>query len=345
MIPPSASVAPKTVVRTCTSPCATGLERSDSAFSFRLLKQLVTLEQVVAVYQLGELLRRSGDFLHGPCPLHRGDNKTAFRAHLPRGLWHCFTSCGGGDVVELVRRIECCDYAEAARKLRSIAGTAPPKPEPACCRSIRPAAPATFRPFRHRIPLDPFSSFLQKSKGILPSTAERFEAGCTDASGFLTGTVAVRLHDLGGLPLGYCGRNLNEQVIDKHGKWRFPPRLPKANVLFNAHRAAAFRTKGTVLVECPWAVMRLNQAGIPSAVALLGTQLHHAHLAWLPTASPILLMLDGDDAGRTAANKIQQRLTAGGRNVAISNLPDGLEPEDLTDRQLAARVRQFLPFS
>jgi len=266
-----ASVVPKKVSQTRTPRCASGLERSDSAFSFRLLKQQVSIEQVVAVYQLGRLLRRSGDYLHGPCPLHQGDNKTAFRIHLERGLWRCFTSCGGGDLVDLVRRIECCDYAEAARKLRSIAGRLPPKPAPACCRSTKPAAPATFRPFRHRIPLDPFNSFLQQSKGILPCTAERFEAGCTDASGFLRGTVAVRLHDHGGQPLGYCGRNLNEQIIARYGKWRFPPRLPKANVLFNAHRAAAFREKGIVLVECPWAVMRLNQAGIPGAVALLGT--------------------------------------------------------------------------
>jgi len=55
-------------------------------------------------------------------------------------------------------------------------------------------------------------------------------------------------------------------------------------------------------------------------------------------------MLDGDDAGRAAANRIQQRLTAVSGNVAVSSLPDGFEPEDLTDLQLAARVRQFIPF-
>jgi DNA primase len=90
--------------------------------------------------------------------------------------------------------------------------------------------------------------------------------------------------------------------------------------------------------------MRLTQAGVPAVVALLGTQLSQTHLAWLPQDSTIVLMLDGDHAGRTAASTIQQRLATTGRKTAILHLPDGCEPEDLTDSQLAARARQFLPF-
>ena len=42
---------------------------------------------------------------------------TAFRVHLTRGMWRCFTACGGGDTVDLIRCIENCSYAEAARYL------------------------------------------------------------------------------------------------------------------------------------------------------------------------------------------------------------------------------------
>lgn len=338
------SRVPDEAGQTLTPPLAGAFARTDGTFSFRLLKQRVSIGQVVDAYKLDESLIRRGVCLQGPCPLHRGDNKTAFRIHLERGLWRCFTSCGGGDVVELIRRLECCDYAEAARHLSRLAQLAPSNMIRARCCPTGPGKTTIFQPFQHRIPLSPCSSFLQRRKGILPKTAETFEAGCTDSSVFLRGTVAVRLHALDGQPLGYCGRNLDQRRIARYGKWRFPPRFPKASTLFNAHRAGPFRRNGTVLVECPWAVMRLAQAGVPAVVALLGTQLSQTHLAWLPQDSPIVLMLDGDHAGRTAASTIQQRLAATGRKTAISHLPEGCEPEDLTDSQLAARARQFLPF-
>jgi len=119
------SRVPDEAGQTLTPPLAGAFARTDGTFSFRLLKQRVSIGQVVDAYKLDESLIRRGVCLQGPCPLHRGDNKTAFRIHLERGLWRCFTSCGGGDVVELIRRLECCDYAEAARHLSRLAQLAP----------------------------------------------------------------------------------------------------------------------------------------------------------------------------------------------------------------------------
>ncbi len=316
---------------------------NDASLSFRLLKQQVSIGQVLAAYGLATALKQRGDQLYGACPLHGGDNATAFRVHLRRGLWRCFTSCGGGDVVELVRRIEGCDYPEAARHLRRLAQghQQPRSPEPP---SSQRTAAAAFRPFRRCIPLDPRVAFLQQHKGIKVQTAVLFEAGCTDLSTFLRGTVAVRLHDLQGQPLGYCGRRLQPEQIARWGKWRFPAGFPKSEVLYNAHRAAPARASGIVVVECPWAVMRLAQAGIPNAVALLGTNLSAVQAAWLSAAARVLLLLDGDQAGRKAVHAISQRL-AGATTAVIHHLPEGHEPEDLSDGELAALVQEHLPFS
>lgn len=71
------------------------------------LKQQVSIRHVLASYGLDKDLRRQGDQLIGHCPLHGGDNTSAFRVHLTRGIWHCFSACNvGGDVVDLIRRIE-----------------------------------------------------------------------------------------------------------------------------------------------------------------------------------------------------------------------------------------------
>ena len=58
------------------------------------------------------------------CPIHGGDNKTAFTVSRDAQLWHCFTraECGGGDVITLIQKVELCDVAQALRIAAQIAG-------------------------------------------------------------------------------------------------------------------------------------------------------------------------------------------------------------------------------
>jgi DNA primase len=140
-------------------------------------------------------------------------------------------------------------------------------------------------------------------------TAIRFETGLADPkSRFLRGAVAVRLHDIKGHPIGYCARRLEPDAISCWGKWRFPTGLPKGQLLYNAHRALAARHGGIVVVECPWAAMRLTQAGVSAVVALLGTTMTETQLAWLASAPAVMLLMDADQAGRKAAKTIAQAL-------------------------------------
>ncbi|MBU0755894.1 MAG: toprim domain-containing protein [Planctomycetes bacterium] len=310
------------------------------------IKRQVSIARVLESYNLGAHLKRRGDQLIGPCPLHGGDNPTAFRVHLTRGLWNCFTACGGGDVLDLIRAIEKCSKTSALHILqRMISATPAFRPFDAPLHPDRPTPEILFRPFRRRIRLDPRAPFLQESKGILVETASRFEAGLPDPrSTFLQGTLAVRLHDMKGHPIGYCGRRLDPDTVSRWGKWRFPARLPKGRLLYNAHRALPHRNRGIVLVECPWAAMRLTQAGVPGVVALLGTTATNTQLAWLAEAPAVLLLLDGDQAGYTAAKTIAQSLT-GHTTVHTQQLPPDKEPEDLSDTGLALLVKETVPFS
>lgn len=305
-------------------------------YSFDFLKNRVSIGEVLAAYGLDSRLETRGDQLTGPCPLHGGDNPTAFRVNLRRNLWRCFTACGGGDTVELIRHIHGCSYAQAARHLHRLAQGSPSQ------HTIRtePEGCSSFKPFTRAIALNPEVPFLQRGKRISPDTARYFEAGTTRNSPFLRDTAAVRLHDMQGRPLGYCARLLLADRIARFGKWRFPKHFPKAHVLYNAHRAEPFRHDGIIIVECPWAVMRLCQAGFPNAVSLLGTQLFKDQFAWLSQAPGILLLLDGDHAGREASSRIAKSLRTM-TTVYTHLLPDNKEPEDLSDRSLASIVRKY----
>jgi DNA primase len=137
-------------------------------FTFRYLKTRVTIGDVLAAYGLGSQLKRRKDQLYGPCPLHHGDNPTAFRVHLTRGLWRCFTACGGGDTVNLIRCIESCSYAEAARHLYRLIDR--PRPARPNVTLAQHCSKPTFFPFRRRAPLNPKVAFLQYAKKISIST-------------------------------------------------------------------------------------------------------------------------------------------------------------------------------
>lgn len=299
----------------------------------------MSIEQILASRGLLDALTPRGGRLVGPCPVHGGDNPRAFVVDRRKGLWRCFTHCdGGGDVVELVRRLDRCGYREAAETLASLAGTVPVSTSPPA--AFAPPRPL-FHPYTRRLNLDPNASLLRR-KSITPDTARRFEVGAYHGRGFLEGCVGVRLHDSNGLPLGYAGRRLDPELLRRLGKWKLPPALPKSHLLYNLHRVRPrLSTAHLALVECPWGVMRLAQLRLP-AVALLGTSLSEPQISLLAHASKVVLLLDGDDAGRLATTRIQARL--GTHKTTIAHLPDGLDPDDLTDLDLASLLHPLLPF-
>jgi len=94
-----------------------------------------------------------------------------------------------------------------------------------------------------------------------------------------------------------------------------------------------------MVVECPWGVLRLAQLGIP-AVALLGTQLSQAQQGLLSERGVVVLMLDGDEAGRRASAKLKAILSPHTK-VRRLLLANGCDPDDLSDDQLR-RVQQHL---
>lgn len=292
---------------------------------FQDLKRRVSIERVLDERGLLQTLSVSTHKIVGPCPLHNGDSRTAFVVSRSRNLWHCFTGCrAGGDVIDLVRKLDHVGYVEAGRTLTRLAGA----------ELLAPPAPVVFRPFTASLALNPDTPFL-RDKAIRPETAATFHSGLYRGRGFLQGCVAVRLHDANADPLGYAGRTLDPDHARRFGKWRLPPALPKRSLLFNYHRVRHRLREGIALVEDPWSVMRFTQAGIPAA-ALLGTTLSPQQQALLAPAAAILLVLDGDDAGRTATPAIKAQLLAAGQLVVAAALPQNTDPDQLTDAELHA---------
>jgi len=304
--------------------------------TFSHLKRSVSIETVLNAEGLTTSLKRHGQRLVGPCPVHGGDNPHAFVVDRAKDLWYCFTRCqGGGDVVELVRRMHHIGYPQCARYLATLARAPTPPSSP-----VTAPPKKLFQPYTRSLRLDPLAPLLQQ-KGIRPETALRFGAGGYEGPGFLRGCIAVRLHDPEARPLGYAGRRLDPQQAHRYGKWKFPPGLPKRELLYGFHHIGTQLGQGLVVVECPWGAMRLMQIGFPT-VALLGIHVSSAQFQLLYPFSRIVMMLDGDDAGRSASRKIANALTQhAGRRVHRIELPQGLDPDDLSDTDLTHRLHPF----
>jgi len=301
---------------------------------FNTLKKIIPIPAVLDDKGLLGTFKRLGDRLVGPCPLHGGDNPKAFVVSLSKNLWYCFTGCNGGDIVDLVRRLDGKNFQQTLHYLRTLAERRQTR------LSLPPVRLQPFKPFVRKLALDHCAPWLQQ-KGITPQTAALFDVGAYYGKGFLADSIAIRLHDVHGHPLGYLARRLLPATINRYGKYQFPPAFPKSTTLYNYHRLARPLPSRMVITECPWGVMRLQQLNIP-AVALLGIQLSESGCGLLEQVKDIVLMLDGDVAGIKATRRIKIELQSREmNNIHSIYLPAGTDPDDLTDDELRTEVKPF----
>ncbi len=141
--------------------------------------------------------------------------------------------------------------------------------------------------------------------------------------------------DARGRIVAFGGRALD---ADQPAKYLNSPETPifhKGHLLFNAHRArqAAHDAGDLLVVEGYMDVIALAQAGLPHAVAPLGTALTGEQIStlWRMCPEPTLCF-DGDEAGRRAAYRAIDTalpLLKAGYSLHFAFLPKGLDPDDL----------------
>jgi len=168
------------------------------------------------------------------------------------------------------------------------------------------------------------------ARAIGRPVAERFGVGFYGGPGLMSGRVVFPIHDEWGRLVAYAGRALDGSAP----RYRFPAGFYKSQVLFNYHRAAAAAGNTVVVVEGFFDCLRVTQAGFPNVVALLGTALYERPAELLRGRfDGVVLMLDGDAAGRPAQEGIARRLRQW-RQVRVVGLPDGVQPDSLPEWRL-----------
>jgi DNA primase len=94
------------------------------------------------------------------------------------------------------------------------------------------------------------------------------------------------------------------------------------------------RRKSAVLVEGYFDCIGMHQAGVKQTVALCSTALTPGHLSLLSRseAKELTLLLDGDEAGRKAVERLAGPMLAAGAAAKVALLPDGEDPDTFARR-------------
>ena len=312
---------------------------------YRAVKAAVSMETVLANYGV-RLHRLDGEHFRGRCPLAAHTSKSSrqsFIVNVQKNAWACHSdSCVaarggriGGNLLDFVSAMENCSVREAAIKLQNSFIVMPPLPPAA---SSAAEAAATVQPTLLGVGNKALSFALRRidyshpylaERGVDAETIRHFGIGYNRGKGSMVSRIVIPIHDESGLLIAYAGRSVDRT----EPKYRFPARFRKSLVLFNLHRAAA-AGKSVVVVEGFFDCFNVHQAGLPCVVSLMGCSLSPRQEELLQERfQEVVLFLDGDKAGRTAAIKIASRLVSK-VSTRIVEIPTGSQPDQLGADQI-----------
>lgn len=190
---------------------------------------------------------------------------------------------------------------------------------------LAPAVPGQLRAFgqRHDLPTD-----VLVQAGVLGRDGRREP---------LLGRVVFPIQDERGRVVGFGGRVLPDGSDDRRPKYVNSPESPffnKRRLLYGLRQVKLAGTRRIIVVEGYTDAIACHLAGFTGTVATLGTALtlDHAKMLERYATEGVVLLFDGDRAGRQAAERAFRELVHTPLDVKISLLPEGRDPADLCDR-------------
>ncbi|MCI0559800.1 MAG: toprim domain-containing protein [Nitrososphaera sp.] len=263
------------------------------------------------------------DYYQGKCPIHGGDNPTAFSWKKDRGFFRCFTHrCerDGADIFDFVSKFKKCNFVESVKIVRSIvAGSysedddAKMMDEIAFQKYIKNNAP------RRRVcqPIDPSKLKALKpdtyliGRGFSQAVIDDYRIGySSNPDSYYYRRTCIPVCDDSGIIVGITARATFDFETEGLAKWIHTSGMPKSEVLFNLNNAKKhiLKTHQAILVEGPLDVLKFEMAGIHNSVAVLGSSLSGKQRSLLleNECFDLILAFDADEAGRICANEVKQ---------------------------------------
>ncbi|MBQ7977555.1 MAG: DNA primase [Clostridia bacterium] len=155
--------------------------------------------------------------------------------------------------------------------------------------------------------------------------------------------------------VGFSARLLEDKELAKYKNTINTPVFNKSEMVFainllkklrDNQRASGAEYDGLnnlIIVEGQIDVITMHEFGFTNTVACLGTALTPMHARKLKQFSEnIVLLLDGDGAGRKAALRSIDVLRNSALNVRVATLPDGYDPDEYLRKFGAEEMRKLI---
>ncbi|MFN3598312.1 MAG: DNA primase [Aquificaceae bacterium] len=329
------------------------------------LKDLLNKIDIVDVISSYIELKRVGNNYTARCPFHP-DDTPSFYISPSKGIFKCF-GCGvGGDAVKFVSLYENVDYWEAveilAQKYKIPIKLKRKEKNSQLLLALQRVADYYHRELRGN---SKALEYLQ-GRGISSKAIGKFLMGFGGNTEKLVSLLkeenllevyeksanlvkieegiyrdlfrnrlVIPIRDVKGNVIAFGGRSLD----GSHPKYVNSPEsevFKKRSTLFGLYEAKDYiKEEGEIIVvEGYFDLISLWQEGIRNCVAPLGTALTEEHAKILSKLSNrILLLYDGDKAGRKAIRSSTPYLLAEGMEVRVAYLPEGEDPDSFVRKE------------
>lgn len=160
------------------------------------------------------------------------------------------------------------------------------------------------------------------------------------------GRIMIPIRSPEGRTIAFGGRLLEGDDGPKYLNSRENKLYNKSDVLYATDQAKdeIRKKKSAVLAEGYFDAIGLHQAGVKNALALCSTALTPGHLALLGRleAKELVLLLDGDEAGRKAVERLAGPILNGATNCRVAVLPEGEDPDTFARKVGAEAVQKLV---
>lgn len=332
-----------------------------------IIDQILNETDIIQVIDEYVPLKKTGANFKACCPFHN-EKSPSFVVSPQKQIYHCFGCGVGGNVLSFVMNYEKLTFPASVEILAERLNIEIPKDhrqkqkDEGLERFFKINSYAQWF-FSEQLKSSPGTLQYIQSRGLSASIVETYQLGFApdeyqkltpflksknvpmdlaqslglikkrDSGGFYDfyrNRLTFPIRNNRGHIIGFGGRTLG----DAQAKYINSPESPVYNKsrelygLFEARKEISHRDQ-VVIVEGYIDVLACAQLDIPHAVAPLGTSLTTDQVKILNRYSTdLVLMFDGDSAGKKAAVKAMQTCFAQGIHPRVCLLPDGRDPGD-----------------
>lgn len=314
-----------------------------------------------------------GTYMCGCCPVHEGDNQTAFTLYYKTGRWLCHTQhCHEGkgrfiDLLFMLYKKNINTNGSFSDMLKHVEQSVANDIIPEYTVKNKEIVLETPEKEYVDIPILDFKRDRQRSNffvkdGLSLKTSDKFMISfCEDEIHPMFNRVYVPiLSDDATKVVGYTGRTTYPEC-EKCGNFHHPRsrcpedggnRVPKWKHYFHkSHYLYNFwnlKSKTVVITEGPKDVWFLDQYGIYNAVATCGSSISHQHCEKLKKigVDRVVLFMDNDEGGRVATDSIIKHMKSYDFVIKdIKNLLEvGKDPADIQSKDISI-IKQEIEYA